>query len=212
MEWYRRKSWTKKDKEEFFTNLNRARKYNRAQYLKVQAIELIDANNPKLLEIAKSLLIQILEEYPEENNEISSALNSLGDIYRKQNNSEKALTYYKKSIDFEEVYPNVRTESYLTYSELIIKSQQTDKYTFVKELILKHFNSLIFPIEKYKTASILSIIYKKENDFKSAALYKNIAEENANKENSGLQYHKYLGVVNERDKWLDKLVKTKKNQ
>ncbi|WP_298529450.1 tetratricopeptide repeat protein [uncultured Christiangramia sp.] len=212
MEWYRRKSWKKKDKEEFFNHLNRARKYNRAQYLKVQAIELIDTNDPKLLEIAKSLLVQILEEYSEENNEISSVLNSLGDIYRKQTNYEKALNYYKKSIDFEEMFPNVRTDSYLKYSELIIKSKQTDKYMFVKELILKHFDSLIFPVEKYKTASILSIINKEEGNIESAAIYKNFAEENANKENSGFRYHKYLGVVNKRDKWLDKLVKSKKNQ
>lgn len=211
MEWYRRKSWTKKDKEEFFNHLNRARKYNRAQYLKVQAIELIDTNDPDLLEVAKALLIQMLDEYPGENIEISPALKALGDIYRKQNQIEKSLKFYKKSIDFEEIYPNVRTQSYLEYSELIIKTEKTDKYDFVKEIILKRLNSLIFPLEKYKTALILSIIYKKENDIKSAKIYKNIAEENANKETSGLQYHKYLGVVKDRDKLLDELVNSKKS-
>ncbi|WP_298529615.1 hypothetical protein [uncultured Christiangramia sp.] len=203
MEWYRRKSWTKKDEEEFFNHLNRARNYNRAQYLKVKAIELIDTNDPKLLEIAKSLLFKMLEEYPEEKNQISSAFKALGDVYRNQNSIENALKYYTKSLDFEEIYPNVRTESYLEYSELIIKTGKTDKYNFVKELILERFGTLIFPIEKYKTASILAIIYKKENDIESAMIYKNIAEENAKKENSGLTYHKYLGLVTKNEKWLD---------
>jgi len=40
-DWYRRKTWTKTDEEEYFAKLGRARKDGRAQYLRVQAIELI---------------------------------------------------------------------------------------------------------------------------------------------------------------------------
>ena len=39
MDWYRRKSWTKSDQEEFFAKLKKAKKHKRAQYLKIQAIE-----------------------------------------------------------------------------------------------------------------------------------------------------------------------------
>ena len=41
-DWYRRKTWTKTDEEEYFAKLGRARKDGRAQYLRVQAIELIE--------------------------------------------------------------------------------------------------------------------------------------------------------------------------
>ena len=44
-EWYRRKSWTKTDEEEFFAKLARARKDGRAQYLKIQAIELVETED-----------------------------------------------------------------------------------------------------------------------------------------------------------------------
>jgi hypothetical protein len=41
-DWYRRKTSTKVDEEEFFTKLGRARKDGRAQYLNIQAIELVE--------------------------------------------------------------------------------------------------------------------------------------------------------------------------
>ena len=55
-DWYRRKTWTKIDEEEFFAKLGRARKDGRAQYLKIQAIELLYTNDKKLLVVAETLL------------------------------------------------------------------------------------------------------------------------------------------------------------
>ena len=54
-EWYRRKTWTKIDEEEFFVKLGRARKDKRAQYLKIQAIELVETKDKRLLKIAETL-------------------------------------------------------------------------------------------------------------------------------------------------------------
>ena len=50
-DWFRRKAWTKTDEEEFFTKLNRARKDGRAQYLKIQAIELVQTKDKELLKV-----------------------------------------------------------------------------------------------------------------------------------------------------------------
>ena len=209
MEWYRKKSWTENDKEHFFTKLKRARKDNRAEYLRIQAVELIETDKPKLLEVAESLLTQMLNEYPDEDFSIGSAFDSLGDIYRKQDKTEKAIEFYKNAVDFEKKYPNMKTQAYLGYSELIIKTDKTDKFDFVKKIILERFNEVFIPIERYKTASILSIIYHRQNYLELSEKYAQIAERNANKETSGLRYHKYLGIVTERNNWLDKLVKRK---
>ena len=81
MDWYRRKTWTSTDKEEFFTKLGRARKDGRAQYLKIQAIELVETKNKKLLEVAEMLLNKMLT-FP-------SGLKVTMDIlYRKTNNQK----------------------------------------------------------------------------------------------------------------------------
>jgi tetratricopeptide (TPR) repeat protein len=206
MDWFRKKSWTKKDEEHFFTKLKLARKWGRPQYLKIQAIELIITGKSDLLKVAESLLIKILDEYPNEHSQKSEALNSLGDIYKSQNDLPKAIEYYKMSLDFEKEYPNVQTQSYLNYSELIIKTNKSEEFDNVLNILITRKNELLFPIDKYKTASIISIIYYFKNELELAKQYAKIAEKNANAQTSGLSYHKNLGVVKERINWLDKLV------
>jgi tetratricopeptide (TPR) repeat protein len=209
MDWYRRKTWTETDKIEFFAKLGRARKDGRAQYLKIQAIELIETNDNELIDIAESLLIQLLNDFPENKFEKSSALHALGDIYKFRQNIDKAIDYYKQAFDFENEYPKVRTLAYLDFSELVLKYKKDNHYNIAEKIILDRVPGLVFPIEKYKAYSILSIINSLRNCIDKAKQYADLAEQSANTETSGLRYHRYLGVVNERDNWLDRLVKEK---
>ncbi|KAF2331773.1 hypothetical protein [Flavobacterium ginsenosidimutans] len=203
IDWYRKKSWTKEDEEHFFTKLSRARKDGRAQYLKIQAIELVETKEPKLLNVAKELLEKILDEYPNDNFNKSSVYNTLGDIFLLENTTEKAIEYYKKSIDFEKVYPNVKTDSYLIYSELIIKNQLSHEYLSVEKLLEENISDLLFPIDKYKVFSILAILNYYNSKKEIAKEYAELANENAQAETSGLRYHKYLGIISQRDKFFD---------
>ncbi len=203
IDWYRKKSWTKEDEEHFFTKLSRARKDGRAQYLKIQAIELVETKEPKHLNIAKELLQKILDEYPDDNFNKSSVYNTFGDIFLFENDTKKAIEYYKKSIDFEKVYPNVKTDSYLIYSELVIKSQLSDEYLSVEKILEENKSRLLFPIDKYKIFSILAILNYYNSKKETAKEYAELANENAQAETSGLRYHKHLGIVSQRDKFFD---------
>ena len=205
-DWFRRKSWTQIDEEEFFKKLNRARKDGRAQYLKIQAIELVETKDKALLEVAEALLDKMLTEYPEDNFNKGSALYTLGDIYRHREKYLKAINYYKQALDFEKVYSNVITHAYLDYSELIVKTGDTASFDEVEQILLERQPGLMFSIEKYKVNSLLSIICKHKNNFDEAKHFADLAEQSATAETSGLRYHKYLGVVKDRDNWLDKLV------
>ena len=209
MDWFGKKSWSKKDEEHFFIKLNRARKDNRAQYIKIQALTLIETNKPKLLDVAENLLNKVLVEYPENRIEKSPVLYSLGELYYKRNDLNKALEYYKLSIDFEEEFPNVITNSYIKYSLLVIQLELKEHYNYVLTLLEPKLEESIFPLEKYEIASVLSDIYSYKNNENMAIKYANIAEDNANQETSGLVYHKYLGIVKNRIGWLDKLTKRK---
>jgi tetratricopeptide (TPR) repeat protein len=208
-DWYRRKTWAKADEEEFFAKLGRARKDSRPQYLKIQAIELVLTKNKKLLKGAENLLNKMLTDYPDDNLNRGSAFNTLGDIYRELGNEMAAISYYKLALDFEVIYPNVKTQSYLNYSELIIKIRDTSKFVEIENILLARQPGLLFPIEKYKVNSILSIINKYNGRLDKATFYSELAEQNANAKTSGLRYHKNLGVVTERENWLDKLVQQK---
>lgn len=203
-DWYRRKTWTKIDQEEFFLKLNRARKNSRAQYLKIQAIELVETRDSKLLEVAENLLNQILAEYPDNRIEKGPVLHTLGDIYKIRKSYDKAISYYKAALDFEKIFPNVITEAYLDYSELVVKTNATNLFVDVEALLLKKEPNLTWPIEKYKVYSLLAIINKHHNQSEKTKHFSQLAEQNANAENSGFRYHKNLGVVNKRDEWLDR--------
>ena len=210
MTWYTKKTWTKEDEEEFFTRLKRAREHNRPQYLKTQAFALIETKEPELLDVAESLLNKMLKEYPNDTFNKSSALDILGDIYQQRGDYHTALKYYEESINFENDSPkSPETPSFLSYSELIIKTQQTDKYSIVENLLFDRMDSVILPVQKYKIASILSVIYQSKNNQELAQHYAEIAEKNATAETSGFRYHKNLGLVKQRVNWLDKLVKRK---
>jgi tetratricopeptide (TPR) repeat protein len=111
-DWYRRKTWTKNDEEEFFLKLNRARKDSRAQYLKIQAIELLETQDKNLLDIAESLILKIFSDFPDNRIDKAQSLCTLGDIYRERKNFDKAMDYYKQAVKFEEEYPNVKTQAY----------------------------------------------------------------------------------------------------
>ena len=80
IDWYRRKTWTKADEEEYFTKLGRARKDGRAQYLRIQAIELVETKDSKLLDVAESLILKLFSDYPDDEFERSSSLKTLGHL------------------------------------------------------------------------------------------------------------------------------------
>jgi hypothetical protein len=209
VEWYRRKSWTETDEKEFFIKLARARKDGRAQYLKIQAIELVQTEDEKLFEVAETLINKLFTDYPDDKFNKPGSLHLLGDINKLRGDFDKAINYYKQALDFEIIYPQVKTQAYLDYSELVIKSGDKKLYSSVEKIILERVPGLLFPIEKYKVYSILAIINEYKHNAHQAKHYAELAEKSANSETSGLRYHKYLGIVKERDSWLDRLVKRK---
>ena len=208
-DWYRRKTWTENDEIEFFAKLNRARKDGRAQYLKIQAIELIETKTENLINVAESLLNKYFEDFPEDNFNKSSCLGQLGEIYSLRNDYLKAIEYFKKAIEFEKVFPNVITQATIKLSEIVIENNIVAEYKYTEEILMKKINSrsgLTFNNEKYIVYSILSIINNENGNDKIAKEFAEIAEENANLESSGFTYHKKLGIVTKRNSILDEKV------
>ncbi len=149
----------------------------------------------------------MLSEYPDDNFNKSLALHTLGDIYKLRDNNDEAIKYYKQALDHEIIYPNVKTQAYIDYAELIIKTGLFDQFDFVENILLERVPEILFPLTKYKAFSILAIIYNHKDKPDQAKEYIDLAELNASAETSGLRYHKYLGVVKDRDSVLDRLVK-----
>lgn len=208
-DWYRKKSWTNSDQEDFFARLKRARKDNQAQYLKIQAIEFLETGETELLNIAEQLLNQYFREHPEDTFNRSSSLHVMGKICEHRRDFETAIDYFKKAVDFESEHPNFKTQADLDFSDLAVKLEKSEHFELVEQLMNERLENSLFPVEKYRGYSILAIIAKAKNDQDNFKRFKELAEENASEETSGLRYHQNLGTVKKRDSWLDKLL-TKK--
>ncbi len=212
-DWYRRKTWTKTDEEEYFAKLGRARKDGRAQYLRIQAYELIETKDKKLLTVAERLLNKILTDYPDNNFERSSTYNHLGEIYKIRGDYENALRYFQKSLDFEKEYPNVITTSYLDFAETAVRAEKTELYNQVYKLLTDKVNELglKFPTQNYIMYSILSVISGYNGNLEQSKIYAELAEQNATAQTNTLwnPRKKKIGVVKKRKTWLDRLVNRK---
>lgn len=212
-DWYRRKTWTKTDEEEYFAKLGRARKDGRAQYLRVQAIELIETKDKNLLSVAETLLNKILTDYPDNRIEKSQTLNSLGEIYKLREDYETALGYFQKSLDYEKEFPNVITTAYLNFSETVVRAEKKALYDEVENLLKEKINkdALKFPVQNYIMYSVMTVIAEYNGDLGQAKIYADLAEKNASTQTNSLwnPRKQKLGVVKERINWLEKLVRKK---
>ena len=213
--WFRQTKWNKEIEEHFFEKLARTRKESRAQYLKIQAIELIETKNPTALCAAEMLIHKLLNDYPENKINIAQCFLSLGDISKLQGDYTSSLNYYRKAIDHEEVYPNIITRAYLDFAETVIKLEKHEFYSLVQYLVLNRVKNSPFPIEKYISYSFLSIINFREGNHREAFEFSALAEQSASAETTDLRYHRDLGVVIKQEKWIEDLItcyKTKMDQ
>jgi tetratricopeptide (TPR) repeat protein len=211
-DWFRKITWTKEDEKDFFSRLNKARGNKKPQYLRIQAITLYETRNHKYFNVAINLLNKILNEYPDNIFEKIMSFKILGDIYYKMKKYDTALENYYNAIEFEGKDQYVKTEAYINYSLMVIQLNKIELFDKVELLLLNEIKTgrIFFPIQKYKINAILSIIYKHKNELEKANDYKAMAEEAANAEFSDFRWHKKLGLVEKRNKILDKLMKSVK--
>ena len=210
-EWYRCESWTTAEEQQFFAKLGRARKDGRAQYLRVQAVHLVESRDLRLLEVAESLLNMILTDYPDNRLEKSPALTMLGGIYRTRGHNERALDYFKQAIHFEKEFPNVICGASLSFAEIVVEESRSELYDEVAEILVAEIEKggFLFPSQRYTSSSVLSVIYASKGDQEKAKFHADIAESNAVATTNTLwnSRKRSLGLVEERKVWLDKKVR-----
>jgi hypothetical protein len=205
-DWFRQKSWNDEIEGNFFKKLARARIQLRPQYLKIQAIELIATQNPTALAAAEMLLQQFLADYPDNKIDRSASFKCLGDIYKLRGELMPSLEYYKKAIEYEAIYPNVQTDAYLDFAEIVIKLEKEALYPLVLSLILSRVENNPFPIEKYRSYSFLAIISFRKGELGPADQYSSLAAQSASTKQSDFYYHRDLGIVSEKEKWIESLL------
>jgi hypothetical protein len=65
-EWYRSSRWGRKDQEEFDAKLQRARPYNRAQYMRLKGLALAGSKRRRERQGAPELLQRVIRDHPDD--------------------------------------------------------------------------------------------------------------------------------------------------
>lgn len=205
MDWFRQRTWSRTDEVEFFQKLGRARKSSRAQYLKIQGIELLKTKDASLLNAAERLLRQVLDEYSTDLFQRASTLQTLAELELRRGRHAEALQYLEQTLEAERQFPQVKTQAYLDYSELVVKLRLVERYEAVESLLKERADMLMFPVEKYKAYSILAILASFQGNSVLSGQYSELAEKYATAQTSGFKYHQGLGLVESRDDELERM-------
>lgn len=100
-DWFRRTSWTDDDRTDFSVRLQRARKFNRPQYLRIQAVHLAGAGNHVA---ALELLDRFLHLY-DHGIDLAQAQLQRAESLLATGNEFDAINAFRASLDAERKWP-----------------------------------------------------------------------------------------------------------
>src|SRR5689334_22964444 len=99
-DWYRNKVWNADISKDFEARLKRSRgTFSKAQYLKIQGLELLDTTAIDAQEIGVALLLRTISEFPMEEMQVISSNEALGNYYFDKGNYEKAEFHLQVVVD-----------------------------------------------------------------------------------------------------------------
>jgi len=190
-EWYRKKGWGPKRREEFFTRLRRCR--DKSEYVRVQAQELLDTRSRRSHLGALELFELFLKEWPDDVM-ISTVYDDMAQCFLRLGDLDKALEAYRKVFEILRHPPAVETPTPLDFGWLVATTPLPKLYGEALR-VLKEFPRDTFPIERYRSHSIQAFIYDARGQRASARKHARAALAETEIAHSGMRYHPTFGLV-----------------
>jgi tetratricopeptide (TPR) repeat protein len=194
-DWYRRSTWTADDQREFRERLVRSRSnFHKSQYLRIQALSLARAA-PPWLTAALELLEEFLRDYPEQTTQLAEVHAQRGACYVELGLHGEAITAFRESLAVERQFPNVKSDAYLEYAELVLALERRDLYEDALTELLERTSGEPFPVQRYRSGAATAFLCDalgRHGDAKAAATRAIAA---AGETESPFPYHRQLGVV-----------------
>lgn len=194
-DWFRKTTWTDDDRADFDQRLQRARPYNKAQYLRIQAVTLI-ATDPTFARSAIALLDRLFAEYPEKG-QLAAAYTAKAEAFAKLGEIETALEHYWAAIEQMRIFPNAKTTAHIELAFLAAQTRQTHWYDRAFEALAEHEAQkiLTFAVNLFMTAAARAFIFYDRRQYPEAVKQAQAALEAASFTHSGLRYHANVGLV-----------------
>jgi tetratricopeptide (TPR) repeat protein len=204
-DWYRRTTWSASDQDEFFERLDRSRGlYNKSQYARIQASYLQGAG---YIRESLDLLNRVYQEWPDAS-QLPSAYWQEANCHLAMNDLNSAISAYRKCFKAEEdsEFRNM-TNARVEFLWLVATRRLSEHYDEALEESDKWEHPSLFPVDQYRMAGALALIYDDIGREGKIAELAAAALEAAAKTDSGLRYHKGLGLVTNPDRKIIRKLK-----
>jgi len=195
-DWYRRTTWTRRDQDEFAARLARSRSaFNKAQYLRIQALSLQQAGGRGRLLAALSLLDELVGLYPDELS-LGTALLQRAECLEQLGRTDEAIDAYRGSLDAQRANPTVRDGAYLGYAALVVtRLRRLDLYVEVLAVLEEFGGGEVFPVQQYRYNALRAFILSELGRYLEAREAAILALAASAKKESPFRYHRGLGIV-----------------
>lgn len=198
-DWFRRTTWSEVDRAEFFERLKRARgSGSKAQYLRIQALHLQQVGEPACLRAALELLQLMVADYPEAI-QLAQAHKQRAECLIAVGERDSGLLAYRDSLDAERKLPNVRTDAYIGFGELVMELGREDFYREVLDVMNEFGTDEPFPIQRYRSFAVRALAYEQLGQLQEARRCAESALDAAAATESPFRYHRRLGLVANQD-------------
>jgi tetratricopeptide (TPR) repeat protein len=207
-DWYRKKSWGSRARKAFFERLNRSRSLsNKAQYVQIQALYLQQTGKEELVRASLELLDLLLEKWPDESI-LASAHLQRAECLEKLGDREGAIAAYRECVKAERENPGVIVGAGPEFGWFAVSRGLTEYYEEIAYAMEGSEENLLFPAEQFKFFAIIAIILDHVKPCEDSRRFAQRALDTARAKESGLRYHKKVGLVKNPDKEV--LLKLKK--
>jgi hypothetical protein len=207
-DWFRRTSWSDRDREEFDKRLARARPHSRAQYLRIQAGHLAATGDAYLTRVALDLLSRMLTDYPEPF-QLAMAHAQRAECLLRLVDWSGAVEAFREALGAERANPTVRTDAYLRFCYLVVTRDARDLLDEAARVAKEHEQeSRPFPAEQFQWHVIQALLSAANHADGDASEHARAALVAADARQSGFRYHASLGLVHEIEPALEARLRT----
>jgi tetratricopeptide (TPR) repeat protein len=200
-EWYRHKTWTTEDHQAFLARLGRSRSaYHKAQYLKIQALTLLETTKQEYVQGALDLADLGVKEYPD-----PFSLGSLHQIraacFVRIHRTDDAYAAFQESFRATRLIPNLHFGVELDFAWWVATRNLSDFYDEALKRLeeSKDSQSAFIPAIGYRLFGALALIAKATGDAPNARRWAKQAVAAVNSQESPFPRHRLFGLVRNPD-------------
>ena len=145
---------------------------------------------------AIELLDRLLVEFPEKT-QVAQAHAQKADSLAKLGHTEGAISEYRRALQSERDFPNVRTNAWLDFGWFVVEKQLTHYYDEVSEVLneFREESGFTLPLAEYRYCAIQSLLADARGNNAAAQGFAKAALAQAALRHSGLRYHPTVGLV-----------------